>query len=225
MSDDVNHDKMVYSYPSNVMADNNYPCMKWSDAMNNDNFKDLYKDFNQTQKDLIANNINSRKCLAFSGTEKCYTVNGFLESCSQLPHEPPQSIENPMQRVQASIDASKEPTLKKLDAYVKQRREKISSLIEQHTTRQNMIKMNKNFKKLTIDNLNDQDKKEVDLINDLNQIDNVKQFTEQDLKIIRDNIKWYEYYNGKIRRIMWYLLIMLIIAIILYMLSLPSRTY
>ena len=199
--------------------------MKWSDAMNNNNFKDLYNDFNQTEKDLIKDNINSRKCLAFSGTDKCYTINGFLESCKQMPHEPPQSIAGQMQQVQSAIDASKGPTLKKLDDYVKQKREKLSSLIEQHTTRQNMIKMNKNFKKLTLDNLNDQDKKELDLLNDLNQIDNVKQFTEQDLKNIRDNIKWYEYYNAKIRRIIWYLLIILIIGLILYIMSIPSGSY
>jgi hypothetical protein len=223
--DVLGHNKVEYPIPFLVMADNNYPCRKWEDAMNDTNFKELYDEMSDDEKEKIAQNLSNRTCLAFSGGDKCYTVNGVLESCKQLPKEKPNSIAVQMGKVDAAINASKEPTLTKLSKLVEQKREKLSSLIEQHTTRQNMIKMNTNFKRLTLDNLNDQEKKEVDLINDLNQIDNTKQYTEETLKILRDNVKWYEYYNQKMRTIIWYLLILLILAIMLFMMSIRSGSY
>lgn len=221
--DILNDNKVEYPIPFLVMADNNYPCRKWEDAMNDENFKELYDEMSDGEQEKIAQNLSNRTCLALSGGDKCYTVNGVLESCKQLPREKPNSIAVQMGKVDAAINASKEPTLEKLSKLVQQNRDKLSSLIEQHTTRQNMIKMNTNFKRLTLDNLNDQENKEVDLINDLNQIDNTKQYTEESLKNLRNNAKWYEYYNQKIRKILWYLLILLILAIILFMMSLPSR--
>lgn len=223
--DILNDNKVEYQFPFLVMADNNYPCKKWDDAMNDTKFQELYNEFSDEDKELITKNLSNRTCLAFDGGNKCYTVNGVLESCRQLPNEQPNSIANQMNKVVAAINASKEPTLAKLSNLVEQNRDKLSSLIEQHTTRQNMIQMNDNFKRLTVDNLTEQEKKEVDLINDMNQIDNTKQFTEQNLKILRDNAKWYEYYNQLIRKIMWYLLIILMFGLVLFMMSLPSNTY
>ena len=223
--DILNDNKVEYPMPFLVMADNNYPCKKWGDAMNDPDFQEFYQEFSDSEKENIAKNLSNRTCLAFDGDNKCYTVNGILESCKQIPNEKPNSIANQMSKVDAAINASKQPTLIRLSKLVEQKREKLSALIEHHTTRQNMIKMNTNFKRLTLDNLNDQEKKEVDLIKDLNNIDNTKQYTEESLKILRDNAKWYEYYNSKIRKIMWYLLIILIIGILLFMVSLPSKSY
>jgi hypothetical protein len=223
--DILNDNKVEYQFPFLVMADNNYPCRKWEDAINDKNFQELYKKFSDDEKDQITKNMSNRTCLAFNGGNKCYTVNGVLESCKQLPKEKPNSIAIQMNRVDVAINASKEPTMNALSKLVEQHRERLSSLIEQHTTRQNMIKMNGNFKRLTLDNLTEQEKKEVDLINDMNKIDDTKQYTEQKLKILRDNVKWYEYYNQKIRTLMWYLLIILILGIILFIMSLPSNSY
>jgi hypothetical protein len=223
--DILNDNKVDYPFPSLVMADNNYPCKKWEDSMNDEKFQELYKEFSDAEKDLITKNMSNRTCLAFNGGNKCYTINGFLESCKQLPNEKPNSIGNQMGKVEAAINSSKEPTLIKLSKMVEQNRDKLNSLIEQHTTRQNMIKMNTNFKRLTLDNLTQQEKKEVDLINDVNQIDNTKQYTEENLKNLRANAKWYEYYNQKIRKIIWYLLIILILGIVIFIMSLPSSSY
>jgi hypothetical protein len=216
MIDDDNN--LDYAHPYLVLSDDNNICKTWQTALNDSNFKDDYNSFNDIERSNIDNNLENRTCQSIKGTKKCFTVNGVLETCNNLQNQIPKTIKPIMTRLDNEINDKKKIDVNNLNKFIKEKDTLLTNLINQYTSRKDLLNTNESYHS-TIDlEINKKEKDEVELGDKIDKIDNLKEFTIEDIKDERSKFFWYQTYNKIINMILKGLLSIYILIIIMFLL-------
>jgi hypothetical protein len=108
---------------------------------------------------------------------------------------------------------------KELEDSFTQKSEQIDSLIKQYTSRQEMLNMNSGYHNILDRNITNGRKEENKLANDLDNIDNLKNFMVENIKTVRKNQLWYEGKNSIMIKVLRILLTILLLLSMIYILG------
>jgi len=215
IDDDNNLD---YPHPYLVLSDNNNICKTWESALNDANFKNDYNSFDNTEKSNIDNNLGNRTCQSIKGTKQCFTVNGLLEKCNNLPNQIPKTIKPVMNQIDNQINQSKKGDVNNINNFIKEKDTLLTNLINQYTSRKDLLNTNESYHNTIDSEINKKEKDEVELGDKIDKIDNLKEFTVEDIKDERSNSVWYQNNNKITSKILKGLLIIYILIVILFLL-------
>lgn len=220
-SEIVNDKNLSFNYPFLVLSDTQNICKTWEKALEDSNFKKEYDDFNDAEKKNINDNIQSRTCQSINNIKQCFTTAGILETCSNIKLEEQSNMTKFIKTINKTLNDKKQVDIKNVDTQIENTTTLIDNLITQYTNRQEMLNMNQGYNNIIDENINHKLKEEIELGDDIEKIDNLKEFTQEDIKDERSNFFWYQSKNNTINKIIRYSLIILIIVIIVYILFLP----
>jgi len=210
---------MDYPYPSLILTDNKNPCITWDKAMKNEEFMKEYSNFTDNEKKIIDENINTRTCQTINNIKQCMTVEGKLETCGNLLEEDPKSISKEMGEIDKIAEIKKQKALGDLASYIERKEKTIDFLIEHKTTRETMLNMKQGYVDLAQSSIIKNKEKEIELSKKIDENENIRDFAEGDFKNTRINLEWYLKNNRRLVLVFKILLFILIIAIILFILS------
>jgi len=222
-SEIVNDKNLVFNYPFLVLSDNNNICKTWEKALEDTTFKAEYDLLNEKDKKKIADNLQSRTCQPINNINQCFTTSGKLETCSGIKKDNPNNMVNLMAKISKELSNKKTTDIKNLDAETQNTTTLIDNLITQYTNRKEMLNMNDGYHNTIDESINKRKQEEVELGDNIEKIDNLKEFTQEDIKDERSGFFWYQSKNKIINKIIKYLLIIFICIIIIHILLLPYR--
>ena len=216
IDDDNNLD---FGHPFLVLTDNNNICKTWETAFNDQSFKNDYNSFNDTEKNNINANLQNRTCQSIKGIKQCFTVNGVLETCNNLQKQVPKTISQLMNQYSKNLNEIKNKELSNLKIFVNEKDSLLTNLINQYSSRKDLLNTNESYHQTIDTELNKKQKDFVDLGDKIEKIDNLKEFTSEDIKDERLNFFWYQTNNIYINTIIRILLFVYIILITLFLLN------
>jgi hypothetical protein len=219
MSYVANDNTLEYPQPFAVVSDNNNICQTWKESLRNSSFKNIYNTYPDDVKKNIKDNFNNRKCQTINNVSQCFTLNGQMETCNKIETDDPKSIRNIMTQIDKIAESKKGPIIRKLNQFVEKKRLILDNLIENYSTRQNMMNMNQGYKTLAESSVSKNEETKNMLGNEIVKVDELKEVTHGVLSIKRKNIKWYDNAYVILSRILWWSLVILIIVEIAYILS------
>ena len=190
-----------YPHPFLVLSDNDNMCQIWDNALENTQFKDIYSNFSEEDQSKIQGNLKNRTCQMIDNVNKCFTTNGQLETCNKLPDEDPKNIREIMSKIDTIAQNKKNEILVKLKRIIDKKRLTIDSLINQYASRKTMINMNEGYKAITNSSITKNQEINNDLSNEIDSVDNLKEFATNDNYNIRNTIKWYSEKNNFLKSI------------------------
>jgi hypothetical protein len=211
--------ELDYQHPFLVLSDNNNICQRWDNALENTQFKDIYSNFSEEDQSKIQGNLKNRTCQMIDNVNKCFTTNGQLETCNKLPDEDPKNIREIMSKIDTIAQNKKNEILIKLKRIIDKKRLTIDSLINQYASRKTMINMNEGYKAITNSSITKNQEINNDLSNEIDSVDNLKEFATNDNYNIRNTIKWYSEKNNFLKYIIKILLIIMILVNTLFILN------
>ena len=212
--------ELDYQHPFLVLSDNNNICQTWGNALQNSNFIDnSYNKFSEEDKKIIQDNLKTRTCQMIDNVNQCFTTNGLLETCKKLPDEHPKSIRDIMTKIDTMAQNKKNEMLVKLTRVVEKKRLEIDTLINQYASRKTMINMNQGYKAITTSSINKNQELKNNLGDEINDVDNLKEFATNDNKIIRNTIEWYYLKNNIIKVALRVLLCFMVFINFLFILN------
>jgi hypothetical protein len=214
-----NDNTLEYPHPFAVVSDNNNICQTWRESLRSKTFKNIYNTYPDDVKKNIKNNFNNRKCQTINNVSQCFTLNGKMETCNKIGTDDPKSIRNIMMQIDKIAESKKGPIIRKLNQFVEKKRLILDNLIENYSTRQNMMNMNQGYKSLAESSVSKNEKTKNMLGNEIVKVDELKDSTQGILSKKRQNIIWYNDKQSILRRVLWWALVILIIVEILYILS------
>jgi alpha-L-fucosidase len=214
-----NDNALEYPYPFAVISDRDNICQTWGKSFKNSNFTNIYNTYPEDIKKNIQQNLDNRKCQTINNVNQCFTLNGQMESCTKFESEDPKSIRNIMTQIDKIADSKKGPIIIKLQQFIEKKRTILDNLIENYSTRRNMMNMNQGYKNLTESTVSKNEETKNMLGGEIAKVDELKDSVEGSFKKKRQNISWYTDKNLLFRRILWWLLVILIIVEVLYILS------
>ncbi len=217
----VNDKNLVFNYPFLVLSDNNNICKTWEKALENADFKAEYNLLGEKDKKNIDDNLQSRTCQTINNIKQCFTSAGKLETCSGIKKDNPNNMSNIMTKITKELSDKKNIDIKKLDDETQNRRTVIDNLITHYTNRKEMLNMNDGYHNTIDESINKRRQEEVELGDNIDKTDNLKEFSQEDIKNERSSFFWYQSKNKIINKIIWYLLIIFICIIVIHMLLLP----
>ena len=223
-SEIVNDKNLVFNYPFLVLSDNNNICKTWEKALEDTNFKAEYDLLNEKDKKNINNNLQSRSCQSINNIKQCFTTSGKLETCSGIKKDNPNNMVNIMAKISKELSKKKNTDIKNLDAETQNTTTLVDNLISQYTSRKEMLNMNDGYHNTIDESINKRKQEEVELGDNIEKIDNLKEFTQEDIKDERSLFFWYQSNNKIVNKIIWYLLIIFICIIIIHILLLPYKS-
>jgi hypothetical protein len=219
MSYVANDNNLEYPHPFPVISDDNNICQPWKTAMRSKNFNNIYNTYSEDVKKNIRDNSNNRKCQIIDNVSQCFTLNEKMETCKNTGSNDPKSIRQIMTQIDKIAESKKGLVLRKLKQFVDKKRLILDNLIENYSTRKNMINMNQGYKTLAESSVSKNEETKNMLGNQIVKVDELKDSTEGVLNLKRKNIKWYNNIYMILRRILWWSLVILIIVEIVYILS------
>ncbi len=208
----VNDKNLVFNYPFLVLSDNNNICKTWEKALEDSNFKTEYDLLNEIDKKNIDTNLQSRTCQSINNIKQCFTTAGTLETCSAIKKDNPNNMVNLMAKISKELQDKKTQDIKNLDDETKNTTTLLDNLITQYTNRQEML-------------INKRTQEEVELGDNIDKIDNLKEFSQENIKDFRSKFLWYQKKNNTINKIIRYLLFIFIFVIVIYILVQPYKSY
>jgi hypothetical protein len=211
IDDDNNLD---FGHPFLVLTDNNNICKTWESAFNDDSFKNEYNSFSDTEKNNISDNLQNRTCQAIKGVKQCFTANGTLETCNNLQKQVPKTITQLMNQYSNNLNEIKNKELSNIKSFVNEKDTLLTNLINQYTSRKDLLNTNQSYHQTIDSELNNKEKDIVELGDKIEKIENLKEFTTEDIKDERSNFFWYQSNNKTINMIIRILLCIYIILII-----------
>ncbi len=217
MIDDDNN--LDFGHPFLVLTDNNNICKTWESAFNDESFKNDYNSFSDTEKNNITDNLQNRTCQSIKGVKQCFTANGILETCNNLQTQVPKTIKQLMNQNSNDLNQIKNKELNNLKIFVNEKDTLLTNLINQYTSRKDLLNTNESYHQTIDTELNKKEKDMVDLGDKIEKIDNLKEFTTEDIKDERSNFFWYQTNNKTINLIIRILLFIYIILIMLFLLN------
>jgi hypothetical protein len=220
-SEIVNDKKLVFNYPFLVLSDNNNICKTWEKALEDTSFKAEYNLLNEKDKKNIEKNLQSRTCQTINNIKQCFTTSGKLETCSEIKKDNPNNMSNIMAKISKDLSNKKKKDIKKLDDETESRTTLINNLITQYTNRKEMLNMNDGYHNTIDESINKRRQEETELGDNIEKINNLKEFTQEDIKDERSGVFWYQSKNKIINKIIRYLLIIFLCIIIIHILLLP----
>ena len=219
MSYVANDNSLEYPQPFTVISDNNNICQTWSESLRNSSFKNIYNTYSADIKKNIIDNSDNRKCQTINNVSQCFTLNGQMETCNKIRTDDPKSIRNIMIQIDKIAESKKGPIIRKLNQFVEKKRLILDNLIENYSTRQNMINMNQGYKALADSSVSKNENTKNMLGNEIVKVDELKDSTYGVLTVKRKNIKWYNNAYTILSKILWWSLVILIIVEFAYILS------
>ncbi len=219
MSYVANDNTLEYPQPFAIISDNNNICQTWGESLKNRTFKNIYKTYPDNVKKNIINNFKNRKCQTINNVSQCFTLNGKMETCDKIGSNDPKSIRNIMTQIDKIAESKKGPIIRKLNQFIEKKRLILDNLIENYSTRQNMMNMNQGYKNLAESSISKNEETKNMLGNEIVKIDELKDSKQGSLKKKRQTIMWYNNAYTILRKILWWALIILIIVEIAYILS------
>ena len=211
--------ELNFPHPFLVLSDDNNVCQTWDNALENVNFKDSYSKFSEEEQSRIQSNLKSRTCQMINNVNKCFTTNGSLETCKKLPDESPKNIREIMSKIDTMAQKKKSEMLVILNRFIEKKRSHINTLINEYASRKTMINMNDGYKQITNSSITKNQELNNDLSNEIDKIDDLKEFATNDNKNIRYNIEWYSQKNNFLKTVLKILLIIMILVNILFILN------
>ena len=212
--------ELDYQHPFLVLSDNNNICQTWGNALQNNNFIDNnYNKFSEEDKKRIQDNLKTRNCQMIDNVNQCFTTDGLLETCKKLPDEHPKSIRDIMTKIDTMAQNKKNEMLVKLTSVVEKKRLEIDTLINQYASRKTMINMNQGYKAITTSSINKNQELKNDLGDEINDVDNLKEYATNDNKIIRNTMEWYYLKNNIIKVALRVLLCIMVFINFLFILN------
>jgi hypothetical protein len=207
-----------------LASDNNNICLVWSDALTNKSMSSIFDNLSDNEKKLIKQdgNYNSRKCLSINNINQCFTPNGVLETCNKLESSNRNELRQGMTRINNEIDVNKNKEHAEFDSLIAKKTDEVNTLIKSYSSRQDMLNMNNGYHKMLDKNINQKTKEENELGDNLNKIDDLKNFIVEDIKDVRKKQFWYQTTNSTLTKSLWILLIILLSVLIINMLGLTT---
>jgi hypothetical protein len=219
MSYVANDNNLEYPQPFHVISDENNICQTWGESLKTKSFKNIYNIYPEDVKKNIKDNSNNRKCQTINNVSQCFTLNGKMETCNKIGSDDPKSIRNIMTQIDKIAESKKGPIIRKLNQFVEKKRLILDNLIENYSTRQNMMNMNQGYKNLADSSVSKNEETKNMLGNQIVKVDELKDTTQGILSKKRKNITWYNNAHIILSRILWWSLVILIIVEIVYILS------
>jgi hypothetical protein len=204
-----------------LATDNNNICLVWSDALADKSMSSIFDNLSENEKKLIrqTDNYNSRKCLSINNISQCFTPNGTLETCTKLESSNRNQLRQEMTGINNEISATRNKEYADFDNLITKKTDEVNTLIKSYSSRQDMLNMNNGYHKMLDKNIAQKTKEENELGDNLDKIDDLKNFMVEDIKDVRKNQFWYESKNSILSKSLWFLLIILILVLIINMLS------
>ena len=143
------------------------------------------------RKKNINNNFDNRKCQTINNVSQCFTLNNQMESCNKIGSDDPKSIRNIMTEIDKIAESKKGPIIRKLNQFVEKKRIILDNLIENYSTRQNMINMNQGYKSLAETSVSKNEETKNMLGDEIVKVDELKDSTEGSLTKKRKTVNWY----------------------------------
>jgi hypothetical protein len=226
MSDSVivKDNKLIFNYPFLVMSDNNNICKTWETALEDNAFKSEYDTFNVKDKEKINKNMKSRTCQTINNINQCFTTAGQLETCSPIKKDNPNNMNTILTKIKKQLSDKKKVDIKNLDNEMNKITSLADNLITQYSNRQEMLNMNEGYHNTIDESINARRKEETNLGDNLDKIDNLKEYTQEDIRDTRNSFFWYQSKNNIVEQIMRYSLLFFIICIVFYILMVPYNS-
>ncbi len=219
----ISDNKLVFPYPYLIMTDNKNMCQTWETALQDSEFKTMYDDFTDEAKENINDNLSSRICLNIDtdNVPKCYTTNKKFETCGELAKELPNSLKAEMADINSQIQKTKKEMMDEMVTFVNGKRDKLTTLIDTHAAKQEMVNMNQGYHDLAENSIEDKKEKKSQLADSFEEVDNLKNNASQNMSNKRKQLSLYQTRNSWIETFMWWFLLILLIVVTLYLMSLP----
>ena len=211
--------ELDFPHPFLVLSDNNNVCQTWDSALENVQSKDIYSKFSEEEQSRIQGNLKSRTCQMIDNVNKCFTPNGELETCKKLQDDSPKNIREIMSKIDTMAQKKKGEMLVILNRFIEKKRANINTLINDYASRKTMINMNDGYKQITNSSITKNQELNNDLGNEIDKLDDLKEFATNDNKNIRNTIEWYSQKNNFLKTVLKVLLIIMILVNILFILN------
>ena len=211
--------ELDFQHPFLVLSDDNNVCQTWDSALQNDQSKDIYSKFSEEEQSRIQGNLKSRTCQMIDNVNKCFTTNGELETCNKLPDESPKNIREIMSKIDTIAQKKKSEMLVILHRFIEKKRSHINTLINDYASRKTMINMNDGYKQITTSSITKNQELNNDLGNEIDKLDDLKEFATNDNKNIRNTIEWYSQKNNFLKTVLRFLLIIMVLVNTLFILN------
>ena len=211
--------ELDFPHPFLVLSDNNNVCQSWGNALENVQFKNTYSNFSEEEQSRIQGNLKNRTCQMIDNVNKCFTTNGQLETCNKLPDESPKNIREIMSKIDTIAQNKKSEMLVILKKFVEKKRSNINILINDYASRKTMINMNDGYKQITNSSITKNQELNNDLGDEIDKLDDLKEFSINDTKNVRNTIEWYSQKNNFLKTVLKFLLIIMILVNTLFILN------
>jgi hypothetical protein len=217
----VNNDTNIDSSNPYVMASaGNTICLNWESYLNSPDMKQSYDELTEEEKNNIQNNSKTRTCQSINNISQCFTSNGFLENCNEPQNK--DDLKQALIGVNQTIDEEKNQQYAELEKNYADKSDKLTNLIKEYSSRQDMLRMNKGYHNLLDKSIVNSRKDQNTLGENLDNIDNLKNFMVENIKTVRTNQYWYEEKNKTLITVLRFSFVILILLMIIYMLSITA---
>ncbi len=215
--------KLDYPYTELIITNDRDICQTWELALEDSDFKNRYDEFSEESKNLINDNLSSRKCLTVDNENvpKCYTTNRKFEICGNLTKEIPNNLNVEMTDINNQISKVKKEMMDEIVTFVEDKREKLNNLIDSYVSKETMVSMNKGYNNLVDDSIDENKEKKSQFVDAIEEVENLKNSASENMTYKRKNFTWYQNKNNIIKTFMWWFLLILLFIVTLYLMSLP----
>lgn len=212
-------DQLLFPYPELIVSNNNKLCLKWEDALKNDNFKNQFDVYDKSDKDRINSNKNNRTCQVINNTKQCFTVEGVMEECGNLSNKQPKNLKGQMGEIKHVLDSKTGNKIEKFDKNIDTIRTILSELINNYKTRQDIKNLSLSHRNVNDTRLINKTEEKTNLGKTIESNEKTVEFTKGDLEVLRKELNWYQKKTNIISRIMKLFLVILVIVNLLFILS------